>query len=315
MSQLYVFRNAHEASQTFARRFWDIGTYVPCGRTGQMLELRNVCYDLTKPNEKWLSFDSFRQARLWAYSEVLTEFLGINPPLMERYTKNKDIQKFMKTFHRGDGRHNYTYGERWHNNRSFQKIIERLQNDRFSRQALMNIYDGSIDLDNSEWNIPCTIIHHFAVRKDKVSNEDVLHLNVYMRSNDFFRGFKYDTFLNGFILEAFAGMLRCKVGTLSFFIGSFHVHNDDIERLALFRSSNDILTPTEYLLSKNAPLSLELSFEDLYANLWKVKELEEKSFYTGNAYEEEVYELDPYFVPWAMEYINFNINRHRELKK
>lgn len=306
MSQHYVFRNAHEAAQTFVKRFDDIGTIVQSGRTGKMLEIRNVCYDLTSPQEKWLSFDTFKQSKLWAYSEVLTEFLSINPPLMERYTKNKNIKEFMSSFHRGDGRHNYTYGERWHNNKSFQRIIQRLREDKFSRQALMNIYDGSIDLDNNEWNIPCTIIHHFSIRQNAFNLDDILHLNVYMRSNDFFRGFKYDTFLNSFILEAFAGILGCRVGTLTFFIGSFHVYEDDFEKLIAFRKSRDLLTPTEYLLDSNKPPVLNLSFQELYNNLWKVKEIEEESYYTCNYNVLRLSELDSYFIPWADAYMKFN---------
>jgi len=240
------------------------------------------------------------QSRIWAYCEVLTEFLGLNPPLTESYG-NTETRKFLASFHRGDGRANYTYGERWHVNSAFQKILRRLQDDRYSRQAVMNIWDSSLDLDPDETNVPCTIMHQFLIRADAVGN-DYLHTNVYMRSNDFFKGWKYDIFLNSFIAEAFAGALNCEVGDITFFVGSFHVYTNEYARLRLFNMTDwNTATYSEFI-------PFRLPFENLYEQLWAVKRVEEVSRF--NTVPLGVLEnLHPHFRKWAADFIDYNNRR------
>lgn len=307
MSIQYVGRNVDEIARLLSKDLKRIGTEVQVGRVGKILELRNVVYDIREPSEEWLSYPSLNQSKIWATSEIMTEFLGLNPPLTEFYTSDLQVQQFMKTFHRGDGRHNYTYGIRWNNNQAFQKILKRLEADRYSRQAVMNIYDSSIDLSSDEQNIPCTISHQFMIRKDPISNNDTMHLFVHMRSNDFFRGWKYDSVLNSFILRAFAGFLGCEVGILTFFVGSLHIYEADISKLDTFLK-DEWITPSQYLGDppQTVPIPFRLSFEELYIQLWKVRELEEKSRYTEYVYADEVKQLHPYFQDWAMRYIQFN---------
>jgi len=314
MSHHYTARNVDEITRFLTKDLLRIGSYVHVGRVGRILELRNLCYDIENPRERWLSFKSLKQSRIWAYSEVMTEFLGLNPPLMEFYTLDSKVNKFMRSFHRGDGRANYTYGERWHNHQCFQRIVKRLQDDRYSRQAVMNIYDSSIDLDGEEWNIPCTIMHQFLIRRDNLDNVDRLHLIVYMRSNDLFKGFKYDTFLNSFILEAFAGFLGCDVGTLTFFVGSFHVYEADFSKLEKF-VNEEWITPSQYLLKENRPIPFSLGFEELYTQLWSVKFMEEASRHGQCAMHEEVERLHPHFEEWANTYIKWNARYRNEANR
>jgi len=305
MSHHYIAENADEMAKIVARDLLRIGTPVTVGRVGKIIELRNLCYDILKPRERLLSYKILRQSKIWAYSEVMTEFLGLNPPLTEYYITDPEVKKFMKTFHRSDGRANYTYGERWHVNQSFQRILKRLRDDPHSRQAVITIYDSSLDLDENEWNIPCTISHQFFVRHSELDGRDKLNLTVHMRSNDLFKGWKYDIFLNSFILEAFAGFLGYEVGTLTFFVGSFHVYEKDIPLLERFVEEEGV-TPTKYLLQSNAPISFKLSFDALYHQLWTVKHIEEASRHGKAVPYHQVIALIPYFRDWAETYITWN---------
>lgn len=286
-----------DVAQDLCRNMLKSGLQVSTPRTGGFTELRNVSFTVNNPRARWLCAEPLRQVRLWAYGEVLTEFLGLNPPIMESYTSNVNTIKLMNSFHRLDGRANYTYGERWHNAQTFQRIIKRLQNDRYSRQAVMNIWDSSLDLDQNEWNVPCTLTHQFLIRQDEL-NEDVMHTIVTMRSQDFLKGFRYDTYLNSFLAEAMAGATSCKLGTLTFFIGSFHVYDDDYEKL------KEISTTTAKPIP--ADISFNLTFESLYEQLWEVKELEEKSRRTHVVYSDEASKLHPYFRDWAIAYMVYN---------
>jgi thymidylate synthase len=279
------------------------GKKVSTPRTGEFLELTDVTYQIYKPTERLLPFKNLNQVKLWAYGEVLSEFLNLNPPLTEQYT-NPKTKEFMETFHRGDGRANYTYGERWHNNQAFQKVISRLIDDRHSRQAVVNIWDSSIDLDSHETNIPCTIIHQFMIRDEK------MNLHVYLRSNDFFKGFKYDIFLNSFILEAFAGFLKAQVGTLTFTVGSFHVYESDYSKFRAFIEEKGKAAKISKDFQQQPRFKLD--FEDLYAQLWMVYHIQEKSRYDIVAQSD--FMLDPIFTIWANDYIHYNeINNHRKL--
>lgn len=309
MSYHFVVNNVDGIARQLAMELLRHGQDVSVGRVGKIQELRNVVYDIRNPREVWLSFPTLKQSKLWAYSEVMTEFLGLNPPLTEFYTKSEKTKEFMETFHKGDGRANYTYGERWHNNQAFQRVLKRLEQDRYSRQALMNIWDSSLDLDTAEFNVPCTIIHQFLIRKDIVDGKDRLHLTVFMRSNDFFKGFKYDTFLNSFILQAFAGFTGCEVGTLTFFVGSLHVYEADIPTLKTL-VEHDLVRTSAYELDEPSPIPFSLSFKELYRQLWGVKDLEVRSRYTGKVYDDELMLLHPYFQDWARAYVEFN-NKNR----
>ena len=281
------------------------GRKVSTPRTGEFLEITDVTYLVEKPTERILPFENLKQSKLWAYSEVLSEFLNINPPLTEQYT-NPTTKTFMEKFHRGDNRANYTYGERWHNNQAFQNIVHLLQFDRYSRQAIMNIWDSSIDLQGSETNLPCTIIHQFMIRKGDDGN-DKLNLHVYIRSNDFFKGWKYDIFLNSFILEAFAGFVKAQVGTLTFTVGSFHVYEADYGK---FRDLiEEKRKPLQHVVQQPR---FALDFEDLYSQLWMIYHIQNKSRYDVVAQSD--FNLEPIFTTWANDYIKYNeIHNNRKL--
>jgi thymidylate synthase len=286
------------------------GKKVSTDRTGEFLELQDVVYSVEDSTSRLLPIGQFGQSRLWAYNEVMTEFLGLNPPLTEYYT-NADTKKMMEKFHRGDGRANYTYGERWHNNQAFQHVLQTLQKDRYSRQAVMNIWDSSIDLNGSETNIPCTIMHQFMIRSRSVKLpailnigpatgiEDVLTTNVYLRSNDFFRGWKYDIFLNSFIHEAFAGMLHCVPGNINFHIGSFHVYKADYEKLDLLLKRQDWDKPQQQP-------RFVLSFGELYNQLWVLYDIQNESRFREFDIEDVSSGLAPIFQIWAKAYAKHN---------
>lgn len=306
----FVFDNVDDAAKTLAVEFQRYSKETSLTR-----ELTNVVYELRRPLERIISFPSMTQYKTWAYGEVMTEMLGLNPPMMENYISSEGLRNFMQSFHRYDGRANYTYGERWHVNQAFQGVLYRLQTQPGTRQALMNIWDSSLDLRKDEANVPCTIIHQFLLRPSEDEKRLVLSLIVYMRSNDFFRGFKYDTFLNSMILEAFASWLGdlVDVGTLTFHVGSLHIYKEDTNKLLRLLSQREFNTPsiytTEPLLK---PIMLKgVDFTEYYKNLWLVHEIAQAARHKQTEEREikhMIGELHSYFRDWAWAFVNWTNN-------
>jgi thymidylate synthase len=289
----YEFNNYTQAALDLCHAINTQGKKIITPRTGEFLELRNVTYTVDNSTDRLIPFETLKQHHLWAYGEVLTEFLGLNPPIMEQYT-NPESKAFMAKFHRGDGRANYTYGERWHVNQQFQRTIDRLLADRYSRQAIMTIWDPGMDQSQDETNVPCTIMHHFMIRPDK-TDKGSLHTNVYIRSNDFFKGWKYDIFLNSFIHEAFAGFLQCNPGELTYIVGSMHIYKSDYDKID--KLLDETVNPTFEQQPK-----FNLLFNGLYDQLWTLYHMIEASKYI----ERDISKLEPIFHKWLLDYNEYN---------
>lgn len=99
-------------------------------------------------------------------------------------------------------------------------VIDRLAKDHDSRQAVMTIYDGQLDLLRPGHVVPCTISLQFLIRQDK------LHCIANMRSNDVVWGLTYDVFNFTMIQEWIAKRLGYEVGPYHHHAGSLHLYVD-----------------------------------------------------------------------------------------
>ena len=107
-------------------------------------------------------------------------------------------------------------------------VVERLKNDPDSRQAVVTIWDPKLDLLPSKKDYPCTILHQFRIRDNK------LNMSVYMRSNDVWLGAAYDFFQFTRVQIAMASVLGIKPGKYTHHVGSLHIyeqHYDMAENL------------------------------------------------------------------------------------
>jgi thymidylate synthase len=111
-------------------------------------------------------------------------------------------------------------------------VIERLKNDPDSRQALVTIWDPKLDLLPSKRDYPCTILHQFRIRDNK------LNMSVYMRSNDVWLGAAYDFFQFTRVQIAMASVLGIEPGKYVHHVGSLHIyeqHYGAAEKLKVHR--------------------------------------------------------------------------------
>jgi thymidylate synthase len=100
----------------------------------------------------------------------------------------------------------------------YAPVIERLKNDPDSRQAVVTIWNPVLDLLPDKRDYPCTILHQFRIRDNK------LNMSVYMRSNDVWLGAAYDFFQFTRVQIAIASVLGIAPGTYAHHVGSLHIY-------------------------------------------------------------------------------------------
>lgn len=110
----------------------------------------------------------------------------------------------------------------------YAAVIERLKTDPDTRQAVVTIWNPELDLLPSKRDYPCTILHQFRIRNNR------LNMSVYMRSNDVWLGAAYDWFQFTRVQLAMASVLGIEPGSYAHHVGSLHIyeqHYDAAERL------------------------------------------------------------------------------------
>ena len=105
----------------------------------------------------------------------------------------------------------------------YEKVIERLKNDPDTRQAVVTIWDPKLDLLPQKRDYPCTILHQFRIRDNK------LNMTVFMRSNDVWLGAAYDFFQFTRVQLAMANVLGIEPGKYTHHVGSLHIYEQHYE--------------------------------------------------------------------------------------
>lgn len=100
----------------------------------------------------------------------------------------------------------------------YEVVIDRLKADPDSRQAQVTIWNPELDLQPNKRDYPCTTLHQFRIRDNK------LNMSVYMRSNDVWLGAAYDFFQFTRVQIAMASVLGVEPGTYAHHVGSLHIY-------------------------------------------------------------------------------------------
>jgi thymidylate synthase len=110
------------------------------------------------------------------------------------------------------------YGPR--TNGQYDVVIDRLKADPDSRQAVVTIWNPQYDLQPQKRDYPCTVLHQFRIRDNK------LNMSVYMRSNDVWLGAAYDFFQFTRVQIAMASVLGIEPGKYAHHVGSLHIYEE-----------------------------------------------------------------------------------------
>jgi thymidylate synthase len=117
-----------------------------------------------------------------------------------------------------------TYGPRIV--RQIRSVIELLKGDPNTRRAVVTVFDGRVDHDDSK-DIPCPVSMQFLVRDDR------LHCLAMFRSQNALMVFPYDIFLFTMIHEWIAAQVGIQVGIYTQYTGSHHIYDSEWSTMTL----------------------------------------------------------------------------------
>lgn len=151
------------------------------------------------------------------YKFMVAEFLWI----AEGHRSLQSIAQFNSKYKElsDDGENLYgAYGPHWMAQKDY--VIQKLQDDPFSRQAVMTFWNQN---PQKSKDIPCTISLQFILR------EGDLHIVANMRSSDVWLGIPYDVYTFSQLGNIVASRLGVNRGNLTLQLGSSHMYESDRE--------------------------------------------------------------------------------------
>jgi thymidylate synthase len=116
----------------------------------------------------------------------------------------------------------------------WERLVRLLRAERYSRRAVLQLFEPDTGLDANTKDAPCTCSIQFLIRDDR------LQAIVYMRSNDAIWGLPYDVFLFTMLQELLALELGTDLGSYFHLVGSLHLykrHFELAERIVASKSS------------------------------------------------------------------------------
>ena len=148
-----------------------------------------------------------------------------------------DIGPQFANYTEDDGLFHGSYGTRTKG--QYDVMIERLRKDPDTRQAVVTIWNPERDMLEKKRDYPCTILHQFRIRNNK------LNMSVYMRSNDVWLGAAYDFFQFTRVQLAMCSVLGIEPGTYAHHVGSLHIYENNYEAADALRKTSNVEVPPE----------------------------------------------------------------------
>lgn len=135
-----------------------------------------------------------------------------------------------------DGKQRAPYGPRLYD--QLPIAIQRLREDPDSRQAQVVIWDPREDNKPGLHDYPCTTSIQFLIR------ENELHMQVHMRSNDFWLGLPYDAFMFTQLQQTVANILGLDLGAYRHSAASLHIYEKHLDQADELRAPDADPLPT-----------------------------------------------------------------------
>lgn len=220
----FRFNNAHDAILELREVIREDGSKVS-PRGMPTLEIRNALITIENPTDVLLYGMGRKMNPALAALESLQLIGGFSDPaLLMKVAPN------MANFSDGGYFHG-AYGPRLRG--QMPKVVERLQADPLSRQAIAMVWDPMHDLYvDGVRDYPCTIYFSWAIRNGE------LEQTTHMRSNDLWWGWTYDVVQFTMLQNSLARFLGLPTGKYSHYVDSLHYYRRD--EVALFE-----LTPAK----------------------------------------------------------------------
>lgn len=232
-----------------------------------VLEVENVLYHIENPSQKQLFIRLRGNNPIATMAEVLWVLAGRNDMEYLTYYLPRAIE-----FSDDEETWRGAYGPRlrnWNGIDQLREVVKILEKDRDSRRAVMMIYDPDRDFVNSK-DIPCNNQLAITIRDNK------LNMKVCSRSMDIIWGSTVDTITWSVLQEILAGIMKAEMGTLAYFVSSFHLYTAFAEKTRSLLPSEGASTPYS---NKHIPIltfDVFTNVDELDAWLNKIMELEEE---------------------------------------
>jgi hypothetical protein len=170
---------------------------------------------------------------------------------------------------------NSNYGHIW--KYQVPGILKKLALDKHTRQAVIQIYDGSMSNNFITKDVQCTLSIVFNIETDK-DGFDRLHAHTTMRSNDVIHGFGIDAFSFMSLQELICNELRLiypdlMLGNYQHTSMSLHIYSNHYKFLSSGVSFND----TKWQTSGNKSMSHNTTYLNFFAE-------QDKYFFDGLDY-------------------------------
>lgn len=222
------------------------------------LEVINAHIELTNPRRRFVNYTSRNMSMKYFVGELCYYLDGrTDLPSISCYAKFWDkISDDGKTI-------NSCYGNRIftrtniHGQRQFEYAVTCLKRDKYSRKAIMTIYnpnDAHISKDN-----PCTLTLQLLIR------DDALHLIVNMRSEDVWLGIPYDVAFFTIVQEAALQSLLPSYPSLN--LGSYYHNVTSLHIYVEHQAASHRLLFEDNIISDMAPPLTNVDVEDWFADL------------------------------------------------
>lgn len=197
-------------------------------RDGPTKEILHATIAVENPRARWVVSRSPALNPAYAFAELIWTLNGREDAAFLTYFNSK-LSKFAgngPTFHGA-------YGKRLRTHLGFDQFArayEVLRHLPDSRQVVLQIWDGKIDLPDNEGipasrDIPCNLVALLKIRGGRLEWTQV------MRSNDIFLGIPYDFVQFTCMQEIFAGWLGVQIGVYCHLSDSLHAYERDLSQV------------------------------------------------------------------------------------
>lgn len=133
------------------------------------------------------------------------------------------ISENFKRYAESDGRFHGAYGDRI--GVQVGHAVKKLRDDRDTRQAVVTLWDPTLDNKRGKRDYPCTVALNFSIVRDQ------LQLRTLMRSNDVWLGFPYDIFQFTQLQLTVARAIGVEPGEYTHETWSLHLYAHDVEQV------------------------------------------------------------------------------------
>ena len=234
------------------------GVLVQPSRGGNTKEILHAAITIDDPRQRWVASRQSPLNIAFAFAELVWIMTGRND-LAFMQAWNKRLPDYVGKGPKLHGAYGYRLRQKGGVDQ-LTRVYQSLSSNPNTRQAVLQIWDSSVDLPQSDGSpanqdIPCNVLSLLKVRAGKLEWLQVI------RSNDLFLGIPYDFVQFTSLQEVMAGWLGIDCGAYHQVSDSLHIYDRDEESVLASAMLPDLPSNTDSLALPKE--SSEAAFREL----------------------------------------------------